>query len=140
MFSRGGRLLPSIYADGRYIDDVIAIEGESEKVLRKYFEPAEKEFKEKGADSDVHIVIFDEIDAIFRERGKGDGSAANLAYDSVVNALLTKMDGLEEADNIVVIAMTNRKELLDQALLRPVISLRLDPSRIVNVRSFTLLT
>eukprot|EP00729_Bicosta_minor_P014983 gene14983-10300_t len=93
--------------------------GESEKVLRKYFEPAEKEFKEKGSKSDVHIIIFDEIDAIFRERGKGDGQAANLAYDSVVNALLTKMDGLEEADNIVVIAMTNRKELLDPALLRP---------------------
>jgi vesicle-fusing ATPase len=93
--------------------------GESEKVLQKYFEPAEKEFKEKGANSDVHIVIFDEIDAIFRERGRGDGSAANMAYDSVVNALLTKMDGLEQADNLVVIAMTNRKELLDPALLRP---------------------
>ena len=48
--------------------------GESEKNLREYFAPAEKEFKEKGELSQLHILIFDEIDAIFRERGRGDGS------------------------------------------------------------------
>ena len=68
----------------------------------------------------MHILIFDECDAIFRVRGENDGSAASKSYDSVVNALLTKMDGLTEIDNIVVIGLTNRKELLDPALLRPV--------------------
>lgn len=68
---------------------------------------------------DLHVLVFDEIDAIFRERGRGDGSAASMAYDSVVNALLTLMDGLGEIDNIVVIGMTNRRQLIDPALLRP---------------------
>jgi len=67
----------------------------------------------------MHILIFDECEAIFRVRGENDGSAASKSYDSVVNALLTKMDGLTEIDNIVVIGLTNRKELLDPALLRP---------------------
>ena len=77
-------------------------------------------YTEKGDDSEMHILIFDECDAIFRVRGENDGSAASKSYDSVVNALLTKMDGLTEIDNIVVIGLTNRKELLDPALLRPV--------------------
>ena len=42
-----------------------------------------------------------------------------MAYDSVVNALLTQMDGLEEMNNVIVFGMTNRRELIDPALLRP---------------------
>lgn len=42
-----------------------------------------------------------------------------MAYDGVVNALLTQMDGLQEIDNVVVFGMTNRRELIDAALLRP---------------------
>lgn len=42
-----------------------------------------------------------------------------MAYDSVCNLLLTKLDGLQESSNILVFGMTNRKELLDSALLRP---------------------
>ncbi len=42
-----------------------------------------------------------------------------MAYDSVVNTLLTLMDGLQEVNNIVVFGMTNRRELMDSALLRP---------------------
>ena len=45
--------------------------------------------------------------------------AASNAYDGVVNTLLTKLDGLEEFDNIVVFGLTNRRELIDPALLRP---------------------
>eukprot|EP00045_Choanoeca_perplexa_P013864 m.159095 g.159095 ORF g.159095 m.159095 type:complete len:885 (+) comp16482_c0_seq1:174-2828(+) len=93
--------------------------GESEKQLSGYFEPARRDFEQRGSRADVHILIFDEIDAIFRERGNGDGSAASVAYDSVVNSLLTLMDGLKEQDNIVVFGMTNRPKLIDRALLRP---------------------
>ncbi len=80
---------------------------------------AEADFKARGAQADLHILIFDEIDAIFRTRGQGDGSAASMAFDGVVNALLTKMDGLTKTDNIIVFGLTNRRELIEPALLRP---------------------
>ena len=48
--------------------------GESERTLREYFLPAETEFRQRGALSDLHILIFDELDAIFKERGRGDGN------------------------------------------------------------------
>ena len=51
--------------------------------------------------------------------GKTDQSAAGVAYDALVNQLLTLMDGLDEVHNTLVIGLTNRKELLDPALLRP---------------------
>ncbi|EGD79381.1 hypothetical protein PTSG_09791 [Salpingoeca rosetta] len=88
--------------------------GESEKQLRQFFDKAQS-----TSEDDVHFIIFDELDAIFRERGRGDGSAASMAYDSVVNALLTQMDGLNEINNVIVFGMTNRRELIDPALLRP---------------------
>jgi vesicle-fusing ATPase len=57
--------------------------GASEEKIRKLFEPAEKELKEKGDDSDLHVIIFDEIDAICKARGStGGGTGVN---DSVVN-------------------------------------------------------
>ena len=55
----------------------------------------------------------------FLPAGKSDSSAAAAAYDSVVNQLLTKMDGLRSIHNILVIGMTNRRDLIDAALLRP---------------------
>ena len=51
--------------------------------------------------------------------GKTDQSAAGAAYDALVNQLLILMDGLQETHNTIVVGMTNRKELLDTALLRP---------------------
>ena len=51
--------------------------------------------------------------------GKTDQSAAGVAYDALVNQLLTLMDGLSEVHNILVVGLTNRRELLDPALLRP---------------------
>ena len=51
--------------------------------------------------------------------GKTDQSAAGAAYDALVNQLLTLMDGLTEAYNTLVVGLTNRRELLDTALLRP---------------------
>ena len=90
--------------------------GESEKIVRSYFQPAMDDYKKNPNSGKVHILIFDEIDAVSRKRGRGDGSAASLAYDSVVNALLTQMDGLKEMNNVVVFGMTNRKELIDEVV------------------------
>jgi vesicle-fusing ATPase len=91
--------------------------GESEKNIRELFADAEKEYKAKGDDSQLHIVIFDEIDAICKSRGSAkDGTGVG---DSVVNQLLAKIDGVDALNNILIIGMTNRKDMLDEALLRP---------------------
>eukprot|EP00767_Chilomastix_cuspidata_P004247 gnl/Chilomastix_cuspidata/438.p1 GENE.gnl/Chilomastix_cuspidata/438~~gnl/Chilomastix_cuspidata/438.p1 ORF type:complete len:809 (+),score=213.63 gnl/Chilomastix_cuspidata/438:158-2584(+) len=91
--------------------------GKSEENIRKLFEDAEEEYAELGDDSDLHIIIFDEIDAICRQRGSHSDSVG--VHDSVVNQLLSKMDGVEAVNNVLVIGMTNRKDLIDEALLRP---------------------
>lgn len=78
---------------------------------------AESEYKQKGDDSDLHIIIFDELDAICRARGSRNDSTG--VGDTVVNQLLAKIDGVESLNNILLIGMTNRKELIDEALLRP---------------------
>lgn len=91
--------------------------GESEANIRALFEDAEKEQEEMGDNSDLHIIIFDEIDAICKARGaNGDGTGV---HDSIVNQLLSKIDGVEALNNVLIIGMTNRKDLIDPALLRP---------------------
>ncbi|KAK9396834.1 vesicle-fusing ATPase [Crotalus adamanteus] len=91
--------------------------GESEANIRKLFADAEEEQKRLGANSGVHIIIFDEIDAICKQRGSMAGSTG--VHDTVVNQLLSKIDGVEQLNNILVIGMTNRPDLIDEALLRP---------------------
>ena len=91
--------------------------GASEENIRALFKDAEADWKSKGDASPLHIIIFDELDAICRQRGSGRGDQG--VGDSVVNQLLSKMDGVEQLDNVVVIGMTNRLELIDDALLRP---------------------
>ncbi|KAJ4455165.1 putative Vesicle-fusing ATPase [Paratrimastix pyriformis] len=103
--------------------------GESERNMRELFADAEAEYKEKGDDSDLHLVIFDEIDAICKSRGSYSGGTG--VGDSVVNQLLAKMDGVESLNNILVIGMTNRKDLIDDALLRPG---RLEVRKLVMMR------
>lgn len=91
--------------------------GGSEENIRKLFKDAEAEYKEKGDESNLHMIIFDELDAVFKQRGsRGDGTGVG---DNVVNQLLAKMDGVDALNNILVIGMTNRKDLIDSALLRP---------------------
>jgi len=91
--------------------------GQSEENIRNLFKEAETEYKEKKEKSDLHVIIFDEIDAICRQRGsRQDGTGVG---DTVVNQLLSKIDGVEALNNILVIGMTNRKDLIDDALLRP---------------------
>ncbi|KAF6256958.1 N-ethylmaleimide sensitive fusion protein [Scenedesmus sp. NREL 46B-D3] len=91
--------------------------GQAEENIRNLFGEAESEYKEKGDASELHIIIFDEIDAICRQRGSvRDGTAT---HDTIVNQLLTKIDGVDALNNILLIGMTNRKDMLDEAMLRP---------------------
>ncbi|WP_049924110.1 CDC48 family AAA ATPase [Halopiger djelfimassiliensis] len=83
--------------------------GESERAVRDVFE--------KARANAPTIVFFDEIDAIASERGSGVGDS-NVG-ERVVSQLLTELDGLEELEDVVVIAASNRPELIDDALLRP---------------------
>lgn len=92
--------------------------GQSEENIRKLFADAEKEYKEKGDDSELHVIIFDELDAVCKQRGSGAGGGTGVG-DSVVNQLLSKLDGVDQLNNILLIGMTNRKDMIDDALLRP---------------------
>ncbi|KAF8267436.1 AAA-domain-containing protein [Lactarius quietus] len=91
--------------------------GQSEENIRKLFEDAEKEYKEKGDESGLHIIIFDELDAIFKQRGSSNSGTG--VGDTVVNQVLSKMDGVDQLNNILIIGMTNRIDMIDEALLRP---------------------
>ncbi|KAF4092339.1 hypothetical protein AMELA_G00019890 [Ameiurus melas] len=91
--------------------------GESEANIRKLFADAEEEQKRLGANSGLHIIIFDELDAICKQRGTAASSTG--VHDTVVNQLLSKIDGVEQLNNILVIGMTNRPDLIDDALMRP---------------------
>jgi len=65
------------------------------------------------------IVFIDEIDAIGRARGAAFSIRSNDERESTLNQLLTEMDGFEKDTNVIVIAATNRADILDRALLRP---------------------
>ncbi|XP_073833104.1 comatose [Musca autumnalis] len=91
--------------------------GESEANVRRLFADAEEEEKRLGPNSGLHIIIFDEIDAICKQRGSVAGNSG--VHDTVVNQLLAKIDGVEQLNNILVIGMTNRRDMIDDALLRP---------------------
>jgi len=91
--------------------------GASEENIRNLFADAEAEYKQKGDASGLHIIIFDEIDAICKQRGS-DKSGTGV-HDTVVNQMLSKIDGVDALNNILVIGMTNRKDMIDSALLRP---------------------
>ena len=82
--------------------------GESEKTIRKIFE--------KARQNSPSIVFFDEFDAIAGTRMGKRGGGSN---DTVVNQILTELDGLEELMNVKVLAATNRPKFIDPALLRP---------------------
>lgn len=91
--------------------------GGSEEKIRELFAEAEKEQAEAGDNSMLHIIILDEMDAICKQRGSvKDGTGVS---DSVVNQLLSKIDGVDSLNNILLIGMTNRKDMIDDALLRP---------------------
>lgn len=92
--------------------------GQSEENIRKLFIDAEEDYKANGEAADLHMIIFDEIDAICKARASKGGGDTGVG-DTVVNQLLSKIDGVNSLNNILVIGMTNRMDLIDPALLRP---------------------
>ena len=83
--------------------------GESEKGVREVFR--------KARQAAPCLVFFDEIDAIAPNRG-GMGSDSHVT-ERVISQLLTELDGLEVLSNVIIIAATNRPDIIDAALLRP---------------------
>jgi len=73
-----------------------------------------KQAKEKSP----AIIFIDEIDAVGRARGKSNFSGSNDERENTLNQLLTEMDGFGSHTNVIVLAATNRAEILDKALLR----------------------
>merc|ERR1712048_1298549 len=65
------------------------------------------------------IVFIDEIDAVGRKRGKGGWGGGNDERENTLNQLLVEMDGFTSTSNVVVLAGTNRADILDSALTRP---------------------
>lgn len=82
--------------------------GESERGVREVFKKAKQVAPT--------IILFDEIDAIAPRRGAHSGSHVT---ETVVNQILTEMDGIESLENVIVIGATNRADMIDPSLLRP---------------------
>ena len=82
--------------------------GESEKGIREIFK--------KARQTAPTIIFFDEIDSIAPRRGQEFGSHVT---ETVVNQLLTEMDGIERMENVIIIGATNRPDILDPSMLRP---------------------
>jgi transitional endoplasmic reticulum ATPase len=83
--------------------------GESEKGVRETFR--------KARTAAPAIIFFDEIDSLAPRRGAGYADSG--VTERVISQLLTELDGLEELRNVVVLAATNRPDIIDPALLRP---------------------
>ncbi len=85
--------------------------GESEENVRKLFADAMNDTSENG----LHLIICDEFDALARKRGTGSSDM----NDKIVNQFLTMIDGPQSLNNVLLICMTNRLDLIDEAMLRP---------------------
>ncbi len=83
--------------------------GESEKAVREVFR--------KARQASPCIIFFDEVDSVAPVRGSSGGDSN--VTERVISQFLTEMDGLEELRNVVIIAATNRPDIIDSALLRP---------------------
>ena len=83
--------------------------GESEKGVREIFK--------KARQNAPTVIFFDEIDSIAGERGRHQSDSG--VGERVVSQLLTELDGIEDLEDVVVIATSNRPDLIDSALMRP---------------------
>ncbi|OYT50094.1 AAA family ATPase [Candidatus Bathyarchaeota archaeon ex4484_231] len=83
--------------------------GESEKAIREVFRKARM--------SSPAVVFFDEIDSLVPRRGSGFGDSG--VTDRVISQLLTEIDGIASLQDIVILAATNRPDIVDPAVLRP---------------------
>ena len=100
--------VPFITMNGSEFTEMFAGLGASR--VRKLFEKAKK--------VSPAIIFIDEIDAVGSKRSEG-GSAADIDNNQTLNQLLVEMDGFDSDHTVIVLAATNRPEMLDQALLRP---------------------
>ena len=73
----------------------------------------------QARDAAPAIIFIDELDAIGRARGSGVFSGSNSEQEQTLNQILTEMDGFSSRQGVIVLAATNRPDVLDQALLRP---------------------
>lgn len=105
---------PKIINGPELLDKMV---GETEKKVRMLFADAEKDQLDNGENSQLHVIVLDEIDSICKTRGSSRDSTG--VSDNIVNQFLTKIDGVQALDNVLLIGMTNRKDMLDPALLRP---------------------
>lgn len=109
---------PKIVAAPELLDRWV---GGSERLVRELFADAEAELAACCGDpakSALHVVVIDEIDAVFRKRSHSE-EGGEATRSSTVNQILSKLDGVNAIPNVLLIGMTNRRELLDEALLRP---------------------
>ena len=83
--------------------------GESERGVREVFKKAKQ--------ASPCILFFDEIDSLVPSRGLSGGDSQTT--ERVISQFLTELDGLEELKGVIILAATNRKELIDSAILRP---------------------
>ena len=95
--------------------------GGSERLVRELFQDAEAELASVNGDasrSALHVIVIDEIDAVFRKRSSAEDSG-EATRSSTVNQILSKLDGVKAISNVLVIGMTNRKDMIDEAIMRP---------------------
>lgn len=98
-------------------DFVFMLVGVGAGRVRDAFAEARKTVKETGK---VHIMFIDEIDAVGGKRGGGAASSGgNQEREQTLNQLLVEMDGVQTNEGILIMAATNRVDMLDDALLRP---------------------
>ena len=99
--------MPFLFASGSEIVEIYA--GVGAKRIRKLFKDARRH--------PACIIFIDELDAV--GRGRGGNSLSHEEREQTLNQLLVEMDGFSPTQGIVVVAATNRPDILDPALLRP---------------------
>jgi len=91
------------------------------RLWEKYYGESEGRLRSVFEDAQAHapaIIFIDEIDAVGRHRGAGLGGGHD-EREQTLNQLLVEMDGFDGNEGIILIAATNRPDILDNALLRP---------------------
>jgi cell division protease FtsH len=78
-----------------------------------------RELFKKAKDAGKSVIFIDEIDSLGKKRKSGDNPSGSEEGDRTLNALLTEMSGFKDNEGIIVVAATNRLDILDEALLRP---------------------